>query len=184
MDIVELLGRALDETGRIITGIRADQWKGPTPCEEWDVRTVVGHLVRGNQNTAAVAEGRPRDPNPIADVGADPVRAYHESAETVMRVWRQAGRLDEDYPTPLGMFPGHRLLSLRLADNVTHGWDLARATGQTPNYPDEVVAAATAFAETQFADNRPPGGAFAPSASAPDNAPPIDRLAAFLGRPV
>lgn len=184
MDIVDLLERALDETGRIVAGVRSDQLASPTPCGDWDVRTVIGHLVRGNQNTAAVAEGGPRQPNPIADVGDDPIGAYRESAEEVKRAWQVSGRLGATYQSPLGTLPGSALLTLRMADNLTHGWDLARATGQAPQYDDDVVEVAMTFATEQLGGNRVPGGAFAPSVAVPDGAPAIDRLAAFLGRRV
>ena len=58
MDVIELLGRALRQTGTIVDGVRADQMGLATPCAEWDVRTIIGHLVRGNETSAAVAEGR------------------------------------------------------------------------------------------------------------------------------
>jgi len=181
MDIVELLGRALDQTGSIIDNISADQLDLPTPCESWNVRTVIGHLVRGNQNTAAVATGGQRQPSPIADVGDDPWTAYRESAATVKQAW-QSIPLDQTYQTPLGALPAPALLTLRLSDNVTHGWDLARATGQTPRYDDDVVQAAFAFATGQFGSARPVGGPFAAPVSVPDDLPAIDRLAAYLGR--
>jgi uncharacterized protein (TIGR03086 family) len=182
MTTVHLLERALEQTGVIVERIAPNQLDLPTPCKDWNVRTVIAHLVRGNENTAAVAEGRPRQPSPIADVGDDPKGAYRTSARTVKEAWRDESRLDAEYMTPLGPMPGRALLALRLADNVTHGWDLARATGQTPRYDDDVVQAAVAFAEAQLVGNRGPGGAFAPAVSAPEDVPAIDRLAAFLGR--
>ncbi len=181
MTVIELLGRALDQTDTIVDGIKPDQMDMPA-CGEWDVRTVIAHLVRGNQNTAAVAEGRPRQPNPIADVGDDPRSAYRASADEVKRAWRDPAQLEGLYETALGKMPGQALLSLRLSDNVTHGWDLARATGQAPEYDAEVVAAALAFAEAQLAGGRAPGGPFAPPVPVSADAPAIDRLAAFLGR--
>lgn len=182
MNIIEVLGRTLDETAVIVDGIRDDQWSLPTPCGDWDVRTVVAHLVRGNENTAAVAEGRPRQPTPIADVGDDPKGAYRAAMAAVKRAWKDEGQLQQMYDTPLGNVPGQALLTLRLSDNVTHGWDLARATGQSPDYDDEVVGIALAFAERQLAGGRQPGGPFAPSVPVSDDVPAIDRLAAFLGR--
>ena len=85
---------------------------------------------------------------------------------------------------PAGRVPGMAALHIRITETLTHGWDLARATGQTPRYDDEVVAAGMAFATGQLGGNRPPGGPFKPPVTAPDDAPPIDRLAAYLGRQV
>lgn len=181
MTVIELLGRTLDQTGAIVDGIKPDQM-GLRACGDWDVRTLIAHLVRGNQNAAAAAEGRPRQPNPIAEVGDDPKGAYRTSVEEVKRAWHDPSQLDGLYETALGKMPGNALLSLRLSDNVTHGWDLARATGQTPDYDEDVVAAALSFAEAQLAGGRAPGGPFAPPVPVSGDAPPIDRLAAFLGR--
>ena len=41
------LARAIDATGELITGVRADQWADPTPCPEWTVRSLLNHLVFG-----------------------------------------------------------------------------------------------------------------------------------------
>lgn len=180
-DIVELLGRALDETGTIVDAVTTDQMDLPA-VGDWSVRTVIGHLVRGNENTAAVAEGRPRNPERIADVGDDPKGMYHRTAGEVIAAWSDRAKLDGEYQSPFGPIPGRALLTLRLADNITHGWDIAHATGQTPPYDDEVVQTAMDFARARLAGNRGPGGAFGPSVPVPDDAPPIDRLAAFLGR--
>ncbi len=182
MDILELHERALDQTGKIVAGIAPDQLSLPTPCSDWDVRTVLGHLVRGNENTAAVAEGRSRQPDPVADVGDDPIAAYRESAEASKRAWREHGQLDQPCETPFGMLPAPALLTLRLADTITHGWDLARATDQKPEFDDEVVQVALVFAEAGLSGDRPPGGPFAPPVAVPDDLPAIDRLAAFTGR--
>lgn len=182
MDIVDLFERALDQTDAIIAGIGPDQLGLPTPCSDWDVRAVLSHLVRGNENTAAAVQGRPRNANPIAEVRADPIEAYRESAAAVKQAWRDRGLLDQSYQTPLGTLPGNVFLTLRLTDTVTHGWDLARATGQEPIFDEEVVQAALAFAEAGLNPDRLPGGPFAPPVPVPDDLPAIDRLAAVTGR--
>jgi uncharacterized protein (TIGR03086 family) len=181
VDIVELLGRALEETGTVVDGVSADQMNRPG-VGEWDVRTVIGHLVRGNENTAAVAEGRPRNPERVADVGDDPQGAYHRSVDQVKAAWSDRTKLDKEYESPFGPTPGRALLTLRLADNVTHGWDIAHATGQPPPWDGEVVQTALEFAHARLAGNRGPGGAFEQPVPVPDDAPAIDRLVAFLGR--
>jgi uncharacterized protein (TIGR03086 family) len=182
VDIVELHERALDRTGQIVAGIAPEQLALPTPCNDWDVRTLLGHLVRGNQNAAAAADGTPRNPNPIADPGEDPIGEYGESAEAVKRAWREPGRLDQSYQTPLGTLPGQGLLSLRLIETVTHGWDLARATGQQPKFDDDLVLAAMESAQANLGGQRPPGVPFAPPVDVGDDRPAIDRLAGFMGR--
>jgi uncharacterized protein (TIGR03086 family) len=182
MDLIDQYGRALDQTGQIVAGVRPDQLDAPTSCSQWTVRSILGHLVRGNQNIAAAALGQPRQPNPIADVGDDPIGAYQESAEAARQAWQDAALLDQSYQSPLGTLPGRAVLTLRMADTVTHGWDLARATGQEPRYDDDIVQTVLAFAEARLSGDRPPGGPFAPPVAVPDDLPLIDRLAAYLGR--
>jgi len=45
VDDLEALGAATDEFVRIVGVVEAAQWALPTPCEEWDVRELVAHVV-------------------------------------------------------------------------------------------------------------------------------------------
>ena len=56
-DIAELHARALDVTGAIVAGIPWDRWHAGTPCEGWDVRALVNHVVSGNLWAAELAAG-------------------------------------------------------------------------------------------------------------------------------
>jgi uncharacterized protein (TIGR03086 family) len=73
-------------------------------------------------------------------------------------------------------------LHLRIAEALVHGWDLARATGRTVSFPDDVVEQEIAFSR-EFLPRVPPDRApFGPSRPVPDDAAPLDRLVALLGR--
>src|SRR5215467_5648602 len=58
-DIAELHAQALEHTGRIVAGIPADRWQSATPCDGWDVRALLNHLVAGNLWAAELAAGAP-----------------------------------------------------------------------------------------------------------------------------
>ncbi|HVY09703.1 MAG TPA: maleylpyruvate isomerase family mycothiol-dependent enzyme [Mycobacteriales bacterium] len=45
---VDQLSRSLAAVERLIAAVRPDQWDAPTPCDEWSVRRLVGHLVGMN----------------------------------------------------------------------------------------------------------------------------------------
>ena len=77
---------------------------------------------------------------------------------------------------------GPRVPGIRITELLGHGWDLARATGQRPQFPDEVAARGLIQARDQLRSRSP--GPFAPERPVADGAPVIDRLAAFLGRRV
>ena len=183
MDIVEQYERALAQAGQIVAGVSPDQFGSPTPCSEWDVRTLLEHVVGGNWNSAATAEGTPPQRGGTADLlGDNPAEAYQRSAEAAKRAWREPGRLDQLYEMPMGMRPGRAVVSVRLLETITHGWDLARATGQAPAFDDALVQAALAVAHANLGGERPPGFPFAPAVEVGEDLPAIDRLAAFMGR--
>ncbi|GAC1519541.1 MAG: TIGR03086 family metal-binding protein [Chloroflexota bacterium] len=183
MDTADRYGRALDQTARIAQRVGREHFGLPTPCAEWDVQTLLNHMVAGNWNSAAVAEESPRRRDDAEDLlGDNPGEAYRRSAEAAKGAWKQQGRLDRTYEMPMGTLPGQAVLSVRLLETVTHGWDLATATGQAPRFDADVVQEAMDVARSNLAGERPPGFPFAPVVEVADDLPAIDRLAAFMGR--
>jgi uncharacterized protein (TIGR03086 family) len=178
------LGRAFDAVAGLISNIRADQWSAPTPCPDWTVRQVVNHLIGMNRVFAALLAGQPPPPRPPADHAEDdPVRAYRDSAAALLAAFGQPGVLERAYHGPLGTATGAERLQIRLYDLLAHGWDLAQATGQPADLPDDLAEQSLAFARTQLAEQARPGR-FGPAQTVAEPAPAIERLAAFLGRPV
>jgi len=179
------LGRALAATEAVVAGIRADQWPAPTPCTELDVRGVLNHLVRGNLLFAAIIGGQPR-PVPGADhLGGEPLAAYQRAAAQLREAFAGPGVLESVYEAPFGTGPGAVLAHVRIVEVLVHGWDLARATGQSAGLPDDVAGRALARSRQRLT-TRPkgPGVPFAAEVPVPQGAPAVDRLAGFLGRPV
>ncbi len=93
------------------------------------------------------------------------------------------GVLDRTYHGPLGEATGAERLQIRLYDVLAHGWDLAQAIGRPVDVPEDLAEQALTFVRAQLA-RQPCAGRFAPARIVPDEAPAIDRLVAFLGRPV
>src|SRR5664280_312673 len=78
--------------------------------------------------------------------------------------------------------PGIAALHMRIVEALVHDWDLARATGQPAELPDDLPARELTFTRGKLADLPPDGRPFAPPRPVADDAPAIDRLAAGLGR--
>ena len=170
---VDQLADALERTGRLIAGIRDDQWHDPTPCAEWDVRAVVDHLIKGNASLAAAL-----------GAGEAATTAYQEVSARLLDAFRRPGVIDGMVTIPFGTVPAEFALHLRLTELLVHGWDIALATGQKPDFPEDVAEEELRFSE-RAVQQLPPGRTpFGPPRPAPDNAPTIDRLAALLGRDV
>jgi uncharacterized protein (TIGR03086 family) len=179
------LDRALVATEAVVAGIRADQWSAPTPCTRLDVREVLNHLVTGNLLFAAIVRGEPRPTRGEDHLGDDPLAAFRLAAERLRDGFAAPGALESVYEAPFGTGPGTVLVHVRIVEVLTHGWDLARATGQPADFPDDVAERALAGARRQLAA-RPhgPDAPFAAEVPVAQDAPAVDRLAGFLGRPV
>lgn len=183
--ITDDLDRALAATAAVVAGIGPHQWAAPTPCTEFDVRAVLNHLVRGNLVFVAILRDE-RWPAPGTDhLGDDPLAAYQRAATWLREEFAAPGVLETDYTAPFGTGSGARLAHVRIAENLVHGWDLARATGQRADFPCDVAERALARSRRNLTSRREgPGAPFAAEVLVPDRAPAVDRLAGFLGRRV
>ena len=91
------------------------------------------------------------------------------------------GALDRTIQAPFGAVPGGDFCRFVVLDGLVHGWDLAKATDQPYEPPDELVEAATAFAR-QTLDPLRDGDTFAAAVQPAPGASPIERLANLTGR--
>ena len=186
------LARALDSTATLVSGIRDDQGSNDTPCPEWDVQTLVNHLVSGNRMFAGIVRGEPsparselRRLQDSDQLGDDPMRAFREAAAELVAAFDGPDVLERVYEAPIGTVPGEVLFHLRLTEALVHGWDLAHATDQPAALPGDLAEEALAFSSGPTAPDVPrTGHPFGPIRAVADDAPAIDRLAAYLGRPI
>jgi uncharacterized protein (TIGR03086 family) len=167
---------------RIVARIRPDQWQLPTPCDGVDVRALVNHLVAGNLAFVTLVTGTQPPVRDADHLGDDPFFAFRASADLLAAALRTPGVAARTFTLPFGPVPGSALVGIRINEFLGHGWDLARATGQPADFPSGVAVRALAEARNMLRTRSP--GPFAPEQPAPDGAPAIDQLAAFLGRTV
>jgi uncharacterized protein (TIGR03086 family) len=161
-----------------IANVPAGAWDDPTPCPDWTVRDLVGHVVQ-SQGMFRTFVGREA---PDVDVTADPAAAF-DTVRTLVQ-----GDLDD--PERAGStFEGHfgtqtfeqAVDRFLVFDLVVHGWDLARATGQDDRMDPDDIVRVRAAAEGMGDAMRSPG-AFGPELPAPPGADAQTELLAFLGR--
>ena len=169
--------------GDLIDRIAADQWAAPTPCTQWSVRDVVGHLVGTNLVVVAMFEQGPTPSREADHLGADPAGAYRRSAAALQAAAAVPGALGRVQTTAVGVATGAERLRWRIADLLTHGWDLVQATGVEAELPDDLVEQSLTFVRAQLPGQQR-AGRFADPQQTRDDSPAIDRLAAFTGRPV
>ena len=187
VESIALLDRAAVATAQLIGGIGAERWHDATPCEQMDVLALVEHMVTGLDQFAGVGLGRPMaDPtNPQPEPSLTPassLAAYRSVADQMYAAWVRPGAVEKDYDMPWGTTPGTALVDFMAIEEVTHGWDLARATGQHCAFDDDLVAATLDRAHQYDGPMIRAPEMFGPEVSVPDTASLADRLAGFLGR--
>ena len=180
-----LYATALDGCGRRVAGVGADDWHRPTPCADWDVRALVGHVVDENRWAPPLLGGRT-----IADVGDelsgdplgdDPKGAWEASAAAAGKAVARPGALEVTTHLSFGDVPGAEYVMQLTADLLVHAWDLARATGGDERLDDDVVAAVATWFDANEAAYRA-AGAIGPAVALPEGASDQDRLLARFGR--
>lgn len=145
--------RAFDAVGDLITKVRPGQWSAPTPCTDWTVRQLANHLIGMIRVFTALLADEPPPHRPAPDyVEDDPIGAYRDSAVMLQAAFDQPGVLERSYHGPLGTATGADLLQIRLYDLLAHGWDLAQATGQSAELPDDLAEQSLALVRTQLTD--------------------------------
>jgi uncharacterized protein (TIGR03086 family) len=181
-----LFTRAVTTAVTCVSAVRLDQLDGPTPCTEYDVRHLLGHLVAVLHRVAAV--GRGADPFSVPLV-ADGVpddgwaAAAAVAAAEVAEVWADDALLDRVVTLPFGTLPGAAALASYVGEVTTHTWDLAVATGQSPAWDDEVLTVGlTAIRAKLPTASRGPQIPFGDAVPVPTDAPAVDQLVGWQGR--
>jgi uncharacterized protein (TIGR03086 family) len=183
MEQIELLEGVLTKTASVLQGVQPDQSQQPTPCDLYDVDTLVNHIVGWIQAFEAGSQGRAYVGNPSTyQHGDDPAGEFRTAAKGLVEAWREHG-LDRTVRLTGGEMPGEMAFNMALMEYMTHGTDLAVATGQPVPYTEVEAAETLARAEkTLPPEYRGDGMPFGPIVPIADDAPAVDRLAAFLGR--
>ena len=186
-EIADRFRRVADGLTRTIAAVPDDAWGRPSPCDDWDGRDVLRHLVEWLPGPGFLLGTFDVETRPIPSVDDDPAGAWAAVRDAIQGGLDDpaiAGRVEDCGP------PGQ--LSFEAAVDMTctpdvliHTWDLATATGIDVELdPDEVERQAAGIAAL------PPGvdeamrasGHFGPRVEVPDDADALTRVLAFNGR--
>lgn len=184
-DLIVLFERAADGFGRHVHSIAEGQWHDPTPCTDWDVRTLVHHVTVEQLWVPPLAQG-----STVADIGArfdgdqlgdEPVAAWDAAVRASLAAFGAAGALDGTVQLSAGAKATAEYCWEMTTDALIHSWDLARAIRADESLDGELVElvydrtlpVAASLQET---------GLFAPPVPVPDDAPGQTKLLAMFGR--
>jgi uncharacterized protein (TIGR03086 family) len=185
VDVIDLDRRAGERMARLIADIPPGAWTAPTPCAHWTVRDLVAHVVGANVKYTGIAAGDDFAPGvPDIDLGENAAATYRRTLAEMVDAWRRPGALDREIGLPRGQSgPAEMAAWIHLAETLAHGWDLARATGQHPDFDEEVIRACLEDCKRRMPPQRGEGSPFADATLAEGHSL-IDQLAAYLGRDV
>jgi uncharacterized protein (TIGR03086 family) len=185
MSVVTVYRRCVLDFGRRVRQVRQEQWSDPTPCADWDVRTLVNHVVSEQLWTVPLFAGETIEQ--VGDrfdgdvLGADPAGEAERAASSAALAAQAPDLLDRTVHLSFGLTPAEEYLYQLLADNLVHGWDLAAAIGADRTLDEHAVRlCSTWFAgrEDMYRDS----GIIGPAVTLDANAGPADRLLAAFGR--
>jgi uncharacterized protein (TIGR03086 family) len=182
--------RHADEFERKVAAVRPEQWSNQSPCEKWDARAVVDHIVIMH---AAMLRPAGRELSPAPSVAEDPLSAFQAARADVEAVLDDPDQAADECDTPAGkMTIGQHIDQVVSDDLVLHGWDVARATGQDdtidPADLERLWAITTAIPDDLMRKYRTPGAfgpgieVYGPEVDVPESAPLQHRLLGLFGR--
>ncbi len=180
------LEAAIASTRGVLAGVSANQLHEATPCAEWDVSALINHIVGGQRFFASSIRGQTPSGEERDDAAGDYLAEFEAASADCVAAFNEEGAMGRSVTLPFGDMPGSAWFGLATMDTFTHGWDLAKATGQdtdlAPELATQLLAQARQSISPQFRSDD--GAVFGHEQSAPDGASAADQLAAFLGRKV
>ncbi|GAA1599788.1 TIGR03086 family metal-binding protein [Kribbella sancticallisti] len=179
-----MLMLALDQTQAMIDTIGADELHLPTPCSEYDVRTLLGHLITVVSRIDLALTGNDPLSIPTVTTGVtDFVTTWKERRAAVDETLSDAAVLTRICKLPWATLPGAGAIAAYTGELTTHSWDLAKATGRTDLLDDALAEYCLPLVQ-QFIPAEPRGGQvpFGPVVPVGAGESPYNRLVAWEGR--
>lgn len=187
-DPLALMRRTFDQSAAVIGAVRPERLGTPTPCSEFDVRALIGHMLFAAERAATAGRREPiaTDGEPVIAGLPDSewTPAFGRAAARALEAWDAPGALDGEIVLPFGTFPAPVVASIYNLEQVTHAWDLAAAAGGLglldPELAEAVLPVAVQLLPPEGRDV--PELPFDPVVEVSADAPAYDRLAGFMGR--
>jgi uncharacterized protein (TIGR03086 family) len=186
-DLQELYRRVCERYGEHVHAIREDQWGSPTPCTEWDVKALVGHLITevawvpplvGGRSVAEVGDELSGDLT-----GDDPVASWDRYAPASIATVIEPGAMERTVRLTKRELPATEYTTEVFVDLLVHGWDLARAIGADETLDPESVE--LVFQQMKPHESELNGsGVFGSHVEVPEGADLQTQLLAVFGRTV
>lgn len=174
------LSNAAEAMAAVVRTITPDQLTNRTPCAEYDVRALVGHLLQWGPPLEGAGRKEilpPREAD-LTDWRGDLLAQLDRTTEAWAPAAAWEGTTFMGGPTEM---PAAVIGGMIAGELAVHGWDLAVATGQKLSLPDETLE----YLLTEMAGAAAQGremDLFGPEVPVPADAPTLDRILGLTGR--
>ena len=172
-DLLDLYERASAWTATKVAGA-TKKLDAATPCDQWNVRTLMNHMLDTQHYFVGSARGEevsPPSPTPPELLSEDPVADFDRARAETLTTFAQPGVIEKTGPA----------LGIAFSDQLLHGWDLAKATAQDATMPEGLPAASYEMIHGRLTDEQRKG-VFKPEIAVPSDASAQDKLLAYTGR--
>lgn len=148
----DLMPTAAKGFGWRVLDVPADAWDRSTPCTEWTIRDLVGHLVAEQLWAVELLNGATMEQ--VGDrfdgdvLGDDPQDSWTRAINESMSAWAAVG-VDDTVHLSSGETSVDEYAEQMLMDLAVHTWDLARGLGVDDELDGDVVAHVLAYVRTQ-----------------------------------
>ena len=177
------LAAALDQAGSLIATVQPEQAHLPTPCDEYDVSQLIGHLQAVVRRIGVVLDGKPFWSVPREMESTDWIEDWKAGRAATEAVLADDAILTREVSVPWGTVPGASAAASYIGELSVHSWDLATAIGRLDLLDDSLATAALpAYMDKVPAEPRGPEIPFGPVVEVGEDATPYERLVAWTGR--
>ncbi|WP_412739938.1 TIGR03086 family metal-binding protein [Krasilnikovia sp. MM14-A1259] len=179
-----MLEKSVAGAAAVVRGVKPEQFGGPTPCQDWDVRTLTNHLLQvvsalSLAGRREAVQGELWAQDLMSSQGwAD---RFDEEGRAAVGAWADATAWDGTVTMGDMAMPSLMIASMLASDLAIHGWDLARATGQDYRCDDDVAELAHRFVADMGEQGRQMG-IYAAPLSVADGGAVFDKALALSGR--
>ena len=138
------MAAAAAEAAKVVNGVPEGTLDAPTPCNDWDLRTLLNHTILWTSYSAerraygeSVAEELMSK-----DFTAEPgyAQAYQAQLDKAVDAWSKPEAWAGDRNVMGAAMPAADIAAMLIMETVLHGWDVAKATGQDYQVDDALAS--------------------------------------------
>jgi len=161
----------------VLHTVASDDMSRRTPCSEYDVTELTGHLAQSITGLAGMvgADLPERDPSDSVE------RQLVALARPALDAWHRHG-LDGNVPFGKGEMPARGACGILSIEFLVHAWDYASAVGHDVDAPEPLAEYVLGLARQIIRPELRARAGFDEPVEVPADARALDQLIAFTGR--